>query len=385
MARIFFVIAGEPSGDLLGAQLIEALKSKAGKSARFIGVGGERMQAAGLETIFPMSDLSVMGIAEVLPQIPKILKRIKQTVQAIDDEKPDAVITIDAPDFSFRVAKRVKEQCPDIPLIHYVAPTVWAWRAGRAKKVAKFLDAVLCLFPFEPPYFEKEGLIAPFVGHPLVTSIPIVNAETKKVFMDKYGLDSERPILTLLPGSRRGEIKRLVPIFKEVVHRLKAAQPNTQIIIPTLPRWRDYLTVQFPKVDVITDIWDEKYTAFHVSDLALHASGTVALELALCGTPMITTYKVSHFTAFIARLLLKTKYANLVNILLPEPLVPEFIQGNCHEDKLSLAVQDYLNDEKKLATQKEALIGLKEQLSTKNKTPATTAANAIYTILNDKS
>ncbi len=383
MARIFFIIAGEPSGDLLGAQLIEALRKKAGQSARFIGIGGERMQAAGLETIFPMSDLSVMGIAEVVPQIPKILKRIAQTVDTIKSKKPDAVITIDSPDFSFRVAKRVKKQMPAIPLIHYVAPTVWAWRAGRAKKIAKFLDAVLCLFPFEPPYFEKEGLLAPFVGHPLVTSIPQIKEKYKQEFIRKYNLDADRLTLTVLPGSRRSEIKRLVPIFKEVVSRLKAAQPEIQILMPTLPRWHDYLAVQFPEADVITDRWDEKYTAFHISDLALHASGTVALELALCGTPMITTYKVSWFTALIARIMLKTKHVNLVNILLPEPLIPEILQGDCDAGKLGIVVQNYLDDKTAMAEQKKELINLKNILATKSKTPATAAATEVYNILKD--
>lgn len=384
MARTFFIITGEPSGDLLGAQLIEALRKKAGKNARFIGIGGERMQAQGLETIFPMSDLSVMGIAEVLPQIPKILKRIKQTVQSIKTQQPDAVITIDAPDFSFRVQKRVKKQLPHIPLIHYVAPTVWAWRAGRAKKIAKFLDAVLCLFPFESPYFEKEGLTAPFVGHPLVTSIPVPSGLEKQAFLDKYNLDGEKPILTVLPGSRRSEIKKLVPIFKETVRRIKAAKPEVQIIIPTLPRWHDYLTVQFAQANVVTDHWDEKYVSFHVSDLALHASGTVALELGVCGTPMITTYKVSPFTALMARLLLKTKYVNLVNILLGRPLIPELIQGQCSFEKLSVEVQRYLNDKALLKQQKDALVELKEYLSVSSKTPATAASNAIYDVLKEK-
>ncbi len=377
MAYRFFIIAGEASGDLIGAQLIGALKEKFGTNIEIFGVGGSFMQEQGLDTIFPMSDLSIMGIAEVLPQIPKILKRIQETVHMIGISKPNIVITIDSPDFSFRVAKKVKKQYPDLPVIHYVAPTVWAWRPKRAKKIAQFLDGILCLFPFEPKYFEKEGLKAFFVGHPLATSIPQFSSKDINNFAKKYGLNRKNPVITILPGSRGGEIKRLTPVLQETITRLKAQRPEVQIIIPTLPSWTKYMQKHFPNTDLIIDQKSDKYCAFAISSLAIHASGTVALELALSGTPMITIYKISPLTAILAKLLIKTKHVNLVNILLSKPIIPELLQKECNTLNIINAVDRILDDQQNLLMQKSALASLKEILLTETKTPAATAADAI--------
>src|SRR5690606_12265482 len=224
MAKIF-LIAGEASGDLLGASLMQDLR-KTGYEGDFIGVGGTEMALQGLNSLFPMSDLSVMGVSEVVAHLPVILKRLDETFQAIKRENPDILVTIDSPDFCLRVAQKVKKKLPNIKTLHMVAPTVWAWRPGRAKKIAKFLDGLMCLFPFEPRYFKPHGLKAEFIGHPLVGKIIPV---AKNAFLAKYDLDPKKPILCLLPGSRRREIESLWPIFVETFHRVHAYVPDLQV------------------------------------------------------------------------------------------------------------------------------------------------------------
>lgn len=329
-----YLVAGELSGDLLGGRLMQALSDETKGHIRFAGVGGAEMSAQGLNSLFPMSDLSVMGIAEVLPQIPKLLGRIKEVVADIEKSRPDIVITIDAPDFSFRVAKRLKGK--GIPLVHYVAPTVWAWRPGRAVKISKFLDHILCLFPFEPPYFEREGLAASFVGHSVIESAAKTADGT--MFRKQHGLDTDTPVLAVLPGSRIGEVTRHLPIFKETILRLGQSIKNLHIITvttgPVAQIVKDEMSA-WPVPSIVVDDPLQKYNAMAAADVALAASGTVALELGVVGTPTVIAYQVNRLTAWIGRRLIKAKYASLINILLDDEIMPERLIENCRADLLA--------------------------------------------------
>lgn len=360
-----FVIAGEESGDLIGGDLLRQIKQSY-PEAQITGIGGEQMQVAGqFQSIFPLSDLSVMGLAEVIRHLPRLLDRMTQTKQAMQIFQPDLVLTIDAPDFSLRMAKWAKRHIPHVKTIHTVAPTVWAWRPGRAQKIAQFLNGLLCLFPFEPPYFTVHGLDATFIGHPLVQMIEPLTTHKQTDFLSKYSLHADHPVLCVLPGSRVREIEALMPVFLQTITDLKRQMPDLQVILPTLPRLQnlvqDYLTDYDVPVTMITDIAD-KYTAMQISTAALHASGTVALELALCHVPMVTAYQVSPLSAWLARRLLKINSVNLVNILLGEGTVPEYLQEDCTTGNLVNALEPLLQNGPQAQQQRQALQELNKKL-----------------------
>ncbi len=338
-----FLVAGEASGDILGARLMDAIALMSDGAVRFEGIGGTLMRERGLESLFPMDELAVMGLAEVVPKIPNLRRRIRQTVTAILDDPPDAVVTIDAPGFCFRVAEKVAGR--GIPLIHYVAPTVWAWRPGRARKIARFLDHLLALLPFEPPYFEEVGLPCTFVGHPVIETDR--TAGDGSAFRDRHGIGAEVSLLCVMPGSRGSEVSRLLPIFAETVNRLTASNPALRIVVPTVETVADRVSeavAGWAGGAVVVRDAREKWDAFAASDVALAASGTVALELALSSLPAVIAYRVSPVTAWIARRLVRVRYANLVNILLDDEIVPECIQANCTADRLESHVRRLLDD-----------------------------------------
>lgn len=344
-APLIFLVAGEPSGDVLGARLMAGLKQATGGQVRFAGIGGERMIAEGLDSLFPMEELTLFGLAELLPKLPNILRRIRQTSETVLAMKPDAVVTIDAPDFCFRVAKKVRKADPSIKLIHYVAPTVWAWRPGRAKKIAAFLDHLLVLLPFEPPYFEKVGLPATFVGHSIVEAG--VERGDGAAFRARHGLAPETMLLTVLPGSRRSEIKVLLPDFGHTLSILAQRHPDLRVVVPTLGKVagavRDAVA-GWPLAPIVVEGDAEKYGAFAASTAALAASGTVALELALARLPAIIAYRIHPLTYRLYRRLIRVKFANLVNIMQDRMLVPEYLQGDCVPDRLADAVDRLLSD-----------------------------------------
>ncbi len=350
----FFLIAGEASGDLLGARLMHALKKKLDGNVRFSGVGGERMIAEGLDPFFQQSELAHFGIFELFRHIPHILKRIRQAIAEVKHLKPAALITIDAPDFSFRVARKLKDT--GIPLIHYVAPTVWAWRPKRAKKIAKFLDHLLVLLPFEPPYFTREGLDCTFVGHSIVESgADHGNAER---FRAKYKITDDATLLTVLPGSRRGEITRLMPIFAEAVGKLKSRHPNLHIVIPAAPGFISSLTATtrtWPVPVTITEGDQDKYDGFAASRAAMACSGTIALELAMARLPAVIAYRMNKLTYGLFRRFIKIDYVNLVNLMHDKLIVPELLQENCTPTKLANAVDKLLSDD---TARQEQIAGL---------------------------
>ncbi len=332
---LIYLIAGEPSGDALGADLMRALHARYHGQVRFDGIGGDKMITQGLRSLFPMAELSIMGIAEIVPKIPHMLKRISHTVQDIQEKRPDVVITIDSPDFSFRVARALKKVGSPIPRVHYVAPSVWAWRAGRAKKIADIYDGLLCFFAFEVPYFERHGLRTKAIGHPVVES-GVMSAQGSG-FKQRYHI--ERPTLGVFFGSRAGEIERLSPVLIEVMQRFR---DECVFIIPTLPHLQERLEVLAssfrPDVHVVSNP-AEKWAAFKACDKAVAVSGTVGLELAVAGVPHVIAYKMNPITWAILQRVSRVKHAHLVNILKRKTVIPEFLQDHCTADEIERGVR----------------------------------------------
>jgi lipid-A-disaccharide synthase len=370
------LVAGEPSGDMLGAKLMAALKLRTLGKVEFFGVGGERMAEQGLISRFAMSELTVMGLVEILPRIPHLRRRIRETAELALSERPDALVTIDAPGFNFRLARRLLGH--GIPLIHLVAPTVWAWRPGRARKIARFLDHLLVLLPFEPPYFEREGLATTFVGHPVIDS-GVLRGQGA-AFRARHGIAAEAPLLAVMPGSRGGEVARLLPIFGAALALLQPRIPGLRAVVPTLGPVEEAVraaAAQWSVPVTVTAEPREKYDAMAASNAALAASGTVALELALADVPAVVAYRVHPLTAWLARRLVKVRYANLVNILLDRPVVPEMIQGDCTAEKLADAVERVMIDREARAVQHEAGGSVMLMLGRDDQPPSLRAADAV--------
>ncbi len=341
MTKHIFIIAGEASGDFLGGQLLQSLK-KLHPDCEIAGIGGQQMQDHGLSSLFPMAEISLYGLVELVPHLFKVLKRIKQTKDALKEFKPDVLVTIDSPGFCFRIAKYAKQL--RIPVVHYVAPSVWAWRPGRAEKLAKKVrvDHLLCLLPFEPPYFTCHGLPATFVGHPVTE----VELPSDTGFRESIGISREATLVCLLPGSRKSEIANLLKTFLDAIAKLPLSR-RIEVVLPTLPHLLPLIEplvrdARIP-VKIVTTV-EQKWQAFMQSSIALAASGTVSLELAYAGIPQVIAYKVSRLTYWIAKLLIKAKYASLVNILSKEMVVPEYLQDQCNPEFLSKQLENMLAD-----------------------------------------
>lgn len=378
---LIFLIAGEASGDQLGADLMISLKEI--QDVKFAGIGGEAMKAQGLQSLFPMEELSLMGIFSILGNLPHLLRRLTYTIETIKALKPDVVVTIDAPEFSVRVMKRLHQLAERPRLIHYVAPTVWAWRAGRAQKISGFLDRLLCLYPFEPTYFEKYGLKSAFVGHPVAREKTLAGKRAEN-------------LLCVLPGSRRSEIHTLLPIFKETVVLLQKDIPNLKVILPTISSVEGDVRdgVKDWPVDVQIVTGDEaRKKAFRKATVALAASGTVALQLSAADLPFVICYKMGTLSAWIARRLIKTPWACMVNILLafqkfgptfalnqnakeliPNPWIPEFIQQDCRAEKIAPVLLKLLTNEEAQAQESAAM----EEAISLLKAPSDAAAKAVW-------
>ena len=344
----FYVIAGEASGDALGAGLIQGLKQLTNGAAEFRGIGGEQMREEGVESLFPISEMAVMGLFEILPKAPKMLGRIAETVDDIHRFKPDAVITIDSKAFTLRVQKRlhkarVRSGETSPKLIHWVPPTVWAWRPGRAKVIARFLDHLLTLYPFEPKFFQPFGLSATFVGHPAAAREQGDGAS----FRGRYGIKPDAKVLGIMPGSRPAEVRYLKERFSEAASRLHRRYPELHIVVPTVPVVRalvEEMVSSWPgKVTLVHDHM-HKQSAFAAMDLALAASGTVTLELGLAEVPMIVAYRVHPVTAFILRRLVDPTKIVLANALLEKPIIPQLLQEDCTADKIVIELEKMLDD-----------------------------------------
>lgn len=376
MTNNIYIIAGEASGDFIGAQLMQAMKAQ-NSDVRFSGIGGPLMKAQGFRSLFPMEELSLMGIAEILPKLFNLMSRINQTVADIINKKPDMVITIDAPDFSFRVQKKIRSKMDAPPKqVHYVAPTVWAWREKRALKVSKFLDAMICLFDFEPPYFKKVGLKSVAVGHPMIES-GIIEATSALIGDDKTKK------LGLFLGSRKGELKRTAPVLIEAVREIIKQQDNIELIVPTLPHLEKAVTEILGDINVpviVTTDQSDKWSVFKACDAAIAVSGTVGLELAVANVPHIIAYKASPLTAFIVRRLIKTPFVHLANIILKQKIAPELIQEECNAYTISEHALSLLNDEATREAQTTQFSILRQKLGELEK-PSTKAATYLFTLI----
>ncbi len=375
---LIFLVAGEPSGDYLGGRLMAALK-EAG-AVRFAGVGGEHMRAEGLDSLFPMSELSVMGYLEVVPRIPRLLARIRETAVAARVRAPDAVVTIDSPDFTLRVARRLAG-C-GFPLVHYVAPQVWAHRPGRTARMARFLDHVLALLPFEPPYFEAAGLPCSFVGHAAVEAG--ADRGDGPGFRARHGIAPDVPLVCALPGSRHGETSRLLPVFAAALERLARRFPGLEAVVPTVAPVAGEVSAAARAWPVKTRVVSgaaEKYDAFAASTVALAASGTVVVELAIAGVPAVVAYKANPLTAWAARRMIRVPYVSLVNLILDRPVMPELLQQRCRPGTLAEAVGTLLADADARAAQVAESRRAAEMIGLGGPPPSRRAAETVLAII----
>ena len=381
-APFLFVIAGEPSGDALGAALIRALRERTGGKLRIAGIGGEQMQAQGLDSLVPLSDLAVAGLAEILPHAPLLLRRINETVAAIRRMRPDAVVTIDSSGFCWRVAHRLRRQGETLPLIAYVAPMVWAWRPGRARHMARWYDHVLTLLPFEPPYFEKVGLAASHVGHPVLEGGADQGDAAR--FRATHGIGADELVMTVLPGSRGGEVRRLLPVFGAALDRLEQIVGPFRAAVPTVATVADMVASgvrDWPGRPVVLRGNPAKYDAFAASRAALAASGTVALELALAGVPMAVAYRLNPLTESVLDRILKVRQVNLVNLLLGEALVPEHLRGDCTPEKLARSLAGLIRDERVRSAHRRGYDEAMRRLRGDGMSPSRAAADRVLAIL----
>lgn len=374
-----FVIAGEASGDVLGARLMLALR-EISPDVRFTGIGGARMAEAGLTSLFPMQELALMGLAEILPRVLHLKKRLAQTVQAIAAQKPDIVLTIDSPGFCLRVLKAVGPNGPK--RVQYVAPQVWAWRQERVKHFPGLWDELLCLLPFEPEFFAPHGLHPVFTGHPVLESGADKGDATR--FRIRHSLAPEAVPVMLMPGSRVTETRRLLPVFRETLARLAPHVPHLVPVLAAAPgvaedvagHTRDWLHTPIIVRDVA-----ERYDAFAASAAALTKSGTSTLELAMAGVPMAVTYRVNPLSAYFARRLIKVPHVAMINLLAKRALVPELLQEECRPDVLAATLLGLLRDPVKAEVQRTGFVDALASLRSPLGAPSAAAAKAILAVL----
>ena len=371
-----FLVAGEPSGDRLGAALMAGLRERA-PGVRFAGVGGPLMQAEGLDSLFPMEELSIMGLVEVLPKYRHLKRRIRETAEAALASGATALVTIDSPDFCLRVARIVKDARPAMRTIHYVAPSVWAWRAGRAAKMARVIDHVLALLPFEPPYMQAAGMTCDFVGHPVVAE-PLAAPDAADA------LRTGAPTVLALPGSRRGEVRRLAPVIGQTLALVKLAHPGAQVLLPTVRGVADLvreLSADWPIRPRILEGAAEKRAAFAAADVAIAASGTVSLELAANRVPMVIAYDMHPLTLWLMRRAARIDTVTLVNLVSETRVVPEFIGKQCRADLIAPALLRLLDDPEARAAQTAAMDLTMERLGRGGEAPGLRAARSVLAVL----
>jgi lipid-A-disaccharide synthase len=377
MARTIFMIATEESGDRLGANLMKVLRQRLGDAVRFVGIGGQSMAREGLTSLFPIEELSIMGLAAVVKQLPMILRRIRQTADAVVDSSPDILVIIDSPDFTHRVARRVRARDPSIPIVDYVSPSVWAWRPGRARAMRAYVDHVLALLPFEPDEYRRlRGPPCSYVGHPL----------TEQTGALRPGIEEQRrrdrppPVLLVLPGSRRSEIRHHMAVFGETLGRLQAEGVAFEPVLPTMPHLQQAVAEavkSWPVQPKIVIGEQEKRAAFRIARAALAKSGTSTLELALAGIPMVAAYRGGAIEAWVIQSAIRTSSMILANLVIGENVVPEFIQKNCTAEKLAPPLREILADSSARRRQVEAFARIDTIMSTGDQPPSLRAADIV--------
>jgi len=338
-----FLVAGETSGDHLGAALMAALKQRH-PDIRFSGVGGPAMQAAGLQTLFPIDEVSIIGIGGIVKKLPLLLRLIRQAADAAVSAQPDALVIIDSPEFTHRVARRVRARAPSIPVIDYVSPSVWAWRPWRARAMRRYVDHVLGLLPFEPAvHVRLGGPPCTYVGHPLIESMSLLRPTPDEL----QRRNANPPELLVLPGSRGSELRRLLEPFGRTIELLAGRIGAFDLVLPTLPhlegRVREATGAWARQPRIVIDETARK-AAFRTARAALAASGTVTLELALAGVPTVAAYRVSGIEAVIARALIRSESVILANLVLGERIIPEFLQEDCRPETLADALAPLLGE-----------------------------------------
>jgi lipid-A-disaccharide synthase len=375
--RKVFLIATEESGDRLGASLMKVLRQRLGDAVRFEGVGGRSMACEGLSSLFPIEELSIVGLAAVVKQLPKILRLIRETAAAVTESSPDILVIIDSPDFTHRVAKRVRARAPSIPIIDYVSPSVWAWRQGRARAMRTYVDHVLALLPFEPEEYRRlNGPPCSYVGHPLIEQIGSLRPGVE----EQKRRDREPPVLLVLPGSRRSEVRHHMAIFGETLGRLQAAGVSFELILPTMPHLQEAVgegLKSWPVQPRVVIGEQEKRAAFRIARAALAKSGTVTLELALAGVPMVTAYRTGAIEAWILLRVVDVKSVILANLVVGENVVPEFLQQDCTAETLSQALREVLGDTDLRRRQVEAFAKIDSIMTTGDQSPSVRAADIV--------
>ena len=375
--RKVFLIATEESGDRLGAALMKVLRQRLGGAVRFEGVGGRAMAREGLDSLFPIEELSIIGLAAVAQQLPKILRLIRQTAAAATEAAPDVLVIIDSPDFTHRVARRVRARDSRIPIVDYVSPSVWAWRPGRARAMVSYVDHVLALLPFEPEAYRRlHGPPCSYVGHPLTEQLASLRPNADEAARRT----APPPVLLVLPGSRRSEIRHHMTDFGNTLARLAEQGVAFEAVLPTMPHLQEAVAegirtwaVQ-PRV-VIGE--QEKRAAFRIAQAALAKSGTVTLELALSGVPMVAAYRTGAMEAWILRRAIKVNSVILANLVVGENVVPEYLQEDCTPEKLAAALGDLLGDSAQRRRQVEAFAKIDRIMSTGKQPPSVRAADIV--------
>lgn len=375
-----FIVVGEPSGDHLGAGLMRALKARLGEAVAFGGVGGEAMAAAGFHSVFSLADTALIGFLGVARGLPRIIRRIREAADAVVAASPDVLVIIDSPDFTHRVARRVRAAAPHVPIVDYVSPSVWAWRPGRARKMRAYIDRVLALLPFEPAAHARlGGPPCTFVGHPLAERVH----ELRPGADEARRRSADPPVLLVLPGSRHGEVRRLLEPFGAAVRRVRARAGAVEVVLPTLPHLADEVRAatrawEVPPKIVVGD--GDKRAAFRVARAALAASGTVTLELALAGVPTVAAYRVAAAEAAILRRLIRVPSVILANLVLGEKVVPEYLQEACTPENLADALVPLLRDSPERARQVEAFERLDALMEIGSAAPSERAADIVLSL-----
>ena len=376
---LIYLVAGEASGDVLGARLMAAVRAQR-PGAEFAGVGGPRMAEQGLDSLYPLADLAVMGIIEILPRVRLLRRRLQETLADIARRKPDVLVTIDSPGFTHRILAAAAKL--GIPRVHYVAPQVWAWRAHRVRHYPGLWDKLLCLLPFEPAWFAQHNLPATFVGHPVLESGAGQGDGTR--FRQAHGLDPRQPVLILMPGSRRSEAPRLLPVFGATLKRLMLHEPALRPVLPVSPAVADVVrraAATWPIQPLIVTELADKHDAYAAASAALTKSGTSTLELALAGVPMAVTYRVNPMSAAMARRMIRVPYVAMLNLLAGRLVVPELLQQDCTAETLGRQALDLLRGAAAATAQRDAFPEILDSLRPPEGTPSEAAAREVLEVM----
>ncbi|MBR1168880.1 lipid-A-disaccharide synthase [Bradyrhizobium liaoningense] len=375
--RRIFLIATEESGDRLGSALMKVLRQRLGDGVQFVGVGGRTMAREGLQSLFPIEELSIVGFAAVVQQLPKILRLIRETADAVTAAAPDVLVIIDSPDFTHRVARRVRSRSPAIPIVDYVSPQLWAWRPGRARTMLGYVDHVLGLLPFEPEEYRKlGGPTCSYVGHPLIEQLSSLRPSAE----EQKRRDGKPPVLLVLPGSRRSEVRHHLDVFGATLGRLRGEGCAFELMLPTMPHLEATIregVANWPVKPQIVIGENERRAAFRIAHAALAKSGTVTLELALSGIPMVTAYRVGAIEAFILRRAIRVSSVILANLVIGKDVIPEYLQEACTPEQLAPALAALLTDSPLRRVQVEAFAKLDQIMSTGNTSPSVLAADIV--------